>query len=334
MSEEQVPAKMLAGFWIRVFADLIDIAVLWAVAMLLGFVMESWFVKLGNSGVWLGLLISIAYFVPLQSGLGNGQSLGKRALGIQVLDINGRPLTLAKSFLRYLVIAYVGYFGVFTGVVNSMVGSSLSAVVGTIMGTIWFIASVGCYLLLPLHPLKRGIHDLVADSIVVYRDQFNATALASLNSPAKSRRALTILGVVSAVAIVIGLGRPTINTQNAHLLELQELAAKLESSGKFSATRVVDNTFSGPGGTTRTIVVQAYVGGPIDQTADDLKPRYDLAFQAIRDQIKDLSAYNNLRVGLRLGYDLGIRTRYITLFQDENPSKFGERREAGSNSHF
>ena len=27
MSEEQVPAKMLAGFWIRVFADLIDIAV-------------------------------------------------------------------------------------------------------------------------------------------------------------------------------------------------------------------------------------------------------------------------------------------------------------------
>jgi len=45
----------------------------------------------------------------------------------------------------------------------------------------------------------------VADSIVVYRDQFNATALASLNSPAKSRRALTILGVVSAVAIFVGL---------------------------------------------------------------------------------------------------------------------------------
>jgi hypothetical protein len=174
MSEEQVPAKMLAGFWIRVFADLIDIAV-----------------------------------SPTSSrcrvASGTVKKLGKRALGIQVLDINGRPLTLAKSFLRYLVIAYVGYFGVFTGVVNSMVGSSLSAVVGTIMGTIWFIASVGCYLLLPLHPLKRGIHDLVADSIVVYRDQFNATALASLNSPAKSRRALTILGVVSAVAIFVGL---------------------------------------------------------------------------------------------------------------------------------
>ena len=54
----------------------------------------------------------------------------------------------------------------------------------------------------------------------------------------------------------------------------------------------------------------------------------------IRDQVKDLSQYNNLRVGLRLGYNLGIRKRYATLFQDENPSKPGDRKDAGSNTSF
>src|SRR5215472_4420902 len=130
---------MVAGFWIRVLADIIDMAILWAFALALSFVMESWFLKLGEDGVWFGLLISIAYFVPMQSRFGNGQSLGKRSLRIQVLDMNGQPLSLAKSFLRYLVIAFVGYIAVFTGVVNLLAGSTSSVFANSIMGTLWFV---------------------------------------------------------------------------------------------------------------------------------------------------------------------------------------------------
>ncbi len=329
----QVP-KLLAGVWIRVAADIIDLAILWAFAFALSLGMESWFVMIGETGVWFGLMVSIAYFVPSQSGFGNGQSLGKWLLGIQVLDINGQLLTLKKSFLRYLTIAFVGYFGVFTGIANSIVGSALSTFVGSILNSLWFIALVGCYLLIPLHPLKRGLHDLIADSIVVYRDRYNAAALAELNNPAKTKRAFGIVGVVSAVIVVLGLWSIAAITEIFDMATMQDVQAKLESTGQFSGTRVTSHFVSTKSGTTRAIIVHAFVGGPLDQTREDLKPLFDLAFQTVRDQIKDLSSYDNLRVGLRFGYFLGIRMRLMTLFQEENPSHPGGRKDAGSSSNF
>ena len=80
--QTDTPPKMIAGFWIRAAADVLDMAILWVFAFVLSFVMEGWFFKLGENGVWFGLLISIAYFVPTQSTFGNGQSLGKRLLGV------------------------------------------------------------------------------------------------------------------------------------------------------------------------------------------------------------------------------------------------------------
>jgi hypothetical protein len=96
----------------------------------------------------------------------------------------------------------------------------------------------------------------------------------------------------------------------------------------------MDNTFKNSSGATHSIIIESHVEGPLGQTKEDLKANYDLAFQAIRDQIKDLSQYNNLRVGLRVGYDIGIRKRYNTLFQDENPANPGERKDSGSRSNF
>lgn len=292
------------------------------------------FRKLGENGVWVGLLVSIAYFVPMQSTYGSGQSLGKRMVGIQVLDMNGHPLSLPKSFLRYLVIAFVAYITVFTGVVNLVVGSSLATFVNPILGTLWFVGLVGCYFLLPLHPLKRGLHDLVAGSVVVYRNRFNATELAALENSAKTKKAYAIAGAISAIAVVVGVWGFMEIKKNTTIASMQEIQTKLESTGKFRLVTAADGTFRNNADITRSIIVQAHVDGPFDQTREDLKPSYDLAFQTIRDQVKDLSQYNNLRVGLRLGYNLGILKRYTTLFQDENPNNPGERKDADSTSSF
>lgn len=326
--------KVIAGFWIRVIADGIDMAILWGIAWVLGTFMEGWFLKLGENGVWVGLLVSIAYFVPMQSRYGNGQSLGKRLLGIQVLDRGGQPLSVAKSFIRYGVVAFVAYASIFMGVIKVLRGSSLAIFAGSILGTVWFVALLGCYFLLPLHPLKRGLHDLIAGSVVVHRGRFSATALAARENPAKTKRAYAIVGVISALAIIGGVWGFLGISKSSAFKELQEIQNKLESTGNFRQTSVMDGTFRNDSGTTRSIIVQAHVKGSFEQSREDLKPAYDLAFQAIRDQVKDLSHYDNLRVGLRLGYDLGIRKRYLTLFQDESPSKPGERKDSGSNSNF
>lgn len=332
--KQNVSPKVIAGFWIRVFADVIDFAILWAFAFVLSFVMESWFVKLGENGVWFGLLVSIAYFVPMQSRFGNGQSLGKRVLGIQVLDLNGMPLSLMRSFSRYLIIAFVGYSSVFTGIVNLTVSSSLSTVANSLLGTLWFIALVGCYLLVPLHPLKRGLHDLLVGSVVVYRNQFNAAALAALNNPAKTQRAFAIVGVISAVVIAVGIWGLKVIMKDGVIADFQKIQSKLEATGRFHTTSINNFTFSTKSGTTRSMLVQTHIARPLNASRKDLKSEYDLVFQAIRDQIKDVSKYDNLRVGLRLGYNFGIRRRYITMFLDEDPNNPGERKEAGANNDF
>lgn len=233
-----------------------------------------------------------------------------------------------------MVIAFVAYIGVFTGVVNLLEGSSLSTFSNPILGTLLFVALVGCYLLLPLHPLKRGLHDLVAGLVVVYRGRFNATTLAALDDPAKIKKAYATVGAISAVIIIAGVWGFMAIKKNTALASMQEVKTKLEATGKFHSRSVMDNSFSTGSGTTRSIIVQAYVGGPLGQSKEDLKPLYDLAFQTIRDQVKDLSPYNNLRVGLRQGYNLGIRKRYTILFEDENPCKPGDQKDAGSNTNF
>jgi hypothetical protein len=228
----------------------------------------------------------------------------------------------------------VAYVGIFSGIVNLAAGSAFSVFVNSIIGILWLIALVGCYVLLPFHPLKRGLHDLIAGSVVVYRDRFDASALAILNDSAKARRAIAIVSCVSAIVIAGGIWGFVSISKNLPMASLLRIQSKLESSGVFHGTSVMENTVSFGSGTTRSIFVQASVAGPLGREREDLRPEYDLAFQAIRDEIKDLSKYNFLRVGLRMGYNLGIRKRYLTLFQDENPIKPGERKDGGSKTDY
>jgi hypothetical protein len=139
---------------------------------------------------------------------------------------------------------------------------------------------------------------------------------------------------ISLGVLAVGIWSILVISKNPSMVDMREIKSKLESTGKFRSTSVMDNTFKNNSFTTHSIIVESHVDGPLSQTKEDLKPYYDLAFQAIRDQIKDLSQYNNLRVGLRVGYDIGIRKRYHTWFQDENPANPGQRKDSGSRSNF
>ena len=62
------------------------------------------------------LAISQLVYAPVmlaRSGDGNGQTLGKQALGIRVRDVNGGPVTGGQAFLREVVIRQIaiGTFG-------------------------------------------------------------------------------------------------------------------------------------------------------------------------------------------------------------------------------
>jgi uncharacterized RDD family membrane protein YckC len=74
------------------------------------------FELLKGVGYALGLLIGIAYFVYLEGGP-TGQTLGKNAMGIRVIDFEtGGPIGYGRAFIRYIgrivsgIPIYLGYF--------------------------------------------------------------------------------------------------------------------------------------------------------------------------------------------------------------------------------
>jgi len=121
-----------AGFWIRAGALLIDVVCVMAAEMAFGLLVSALVEdRLGTAAARaFRFLASPCYFVLLHWA--RGQTLGKMAFRIRVVDLAGGPLSFGQAALRHL-------------------GSWLSAV----------ILGIG-YLFAAFRADKRALHDLVA----------------------------------------------------------------------------------------------------------------------------------------------------------------------------
>lgn len=98
-----------AGFGSRLGAYVIDIVIVLVVQLVIGFVFGFIFGAAGGSEtspvvILIGNLINIAVallYFGLQEGSARGQTVGKRALGIRVIDFNtGQSIGVARAILR------------------------------------------------------------------------------------------------------------------------------------------------------------------------------------------------------------------------------------------
>jgi len=106
-----------AGFWARfaaLFIDSIVIAIIPIIVIAIGAGSSS--NGLLAFGYILYLILYVGYFVYFEGGP-TGQTLGKRALGIRVIDFNNAgPIGYGRAFIRLIgrIIAgffcYLGYF--------------------------------------------------------------------------------------------------------------------------------------------------------------------------------------------------------------------------------
>jgi uncharacterized RDD family membrane protein YckC len=103
-----VATEARAGFCQRLFADLIDAAILTIAYLILARTLHT-------SGFLFSLLISVAYFTYLEGGP-RGQTLGKSAMQIRVVSLaDGQPLGYQRALIRDLarilsaIPFYLGY---------------------------------------------------------------------------------------------------------------------------------------------------------------------------------------------------------------------------------
>ena len=90
------PSGPRAGFGARLVAMLVDVLITGIASTVLQLVLPE---TLGSA---LGVLVGLAYYVYLE-GSASGQTVGKRALNIRVVDFaTGGPLGPAKAFIRWI----------------------------------------------------------------------------------------------------------------------------------------------------------------------------------------------------------------------------------------
>jgi uncharacterized RDD family membrane protein YckC len=146
------PPGSLSGWWRRVGAAIIDGLLIGVVGVTVALILSQ---ALGASedattaiSVFVGLLVGSVYYGNLMSreGQRNGQSLGKEALGIRVVRVDGRPLTFGFALYREILVKTIifGYLAAFT------------LYIATLLNYLW-----------PLWDSKnRALHDHVCKTLV------------------------------------------------------------------------------------------------------------------------------------------------------------------------
>jgi len=154
----------ICGFWRRLFAFTIDVCILGIVGIAIGTMFYDSFAELGGWGRLLGFTVAFLYFGILNSSIGNGQTLGKRILKIQVIDKGAKTISTAKSFLRFMILG-IPYF--LNGALippELFLNTAISFILGL---TVFFGGGAIVYLFVFNRETRQSLHDLIVGTYVV-----------------------------------------------------------------------------------------------------------------------------------------------------------------------
>jgi len=301
-------SQIVVGFWRRFFADFLDVIFLGIPGYGIGYLFRYTFSAMGLHAIWLGLVCSFLYYGLQHTRLGGGQTLGKRVLGIQVLRRDGQYLDFGRSFLRYLVVSFIFYNGIYGSLLNYLPPTAATAV-----GSVYFLVIIwaffACFLMIPFHPLKRGLHDIAAESVVVYKGCFDNEALGRLEDSTKVRRALTILSIGS-VLLAGGCILGIIKLTSGHSDDMAKLAEIQEFLGaEYNVPQVRANSFNGK--PTSLAVIVSVPLATFDNKPEKERIRTD-AYNRVRAKFNDLGHFGDLKIVITSGYSIGIASYSIS----------------------
>ena len=211
MSEESIPSPgqtvEVIGFGRRFVAYFIDGIILWIAQFIITFCSSTAVFTVSSEGgedavntlnllfSCISILISAGYFVIFWAT--TGQTLGKMAMGIKIVNIDGTPISWGKALLRYL-----GY------IVSSLV---------LLIGFIW----------IAFDARRQGWHDKIAGTYVVRKDtQFASADHVTFvpSDPGQSAIwvALAVIGLIlipiCVIAILLLLG-PVVGNVFSNIVE-------------------------------------------------------------------------------------------------------------------
>ena len=311
----------IAGFWIRLASDVIDALVLGAIGFVIAWIFRGTVLRLGERAAFIGAPVTLLYMGVLQSHIGGGRTLAKRWLGLRVLRLDGRYLSLDRSIVRWALMGVLSYGGAVGLALGSLVPRLGAEFLSAAIGGIQLALVLGCALLVPFHPLKRGLHDLLTGSIVIRGGKLPTEIVARLHQPRRDRAFVLASVAVAVIASVAGITLSRhVASQLQPALRVSTAMTKLgiENTGVIDSTIVTGNT------TFHHIVVSGYL-----PTSSDGTPRIPDAGDRILALVRadmPLQGVDSIVVTLRRGVNVGIYSSYETTTRREPANPAGDTR--------
>jgi uncharacterized RDD family membrane protein YckC len=322
-SSSQPPAIELrfrkAGFWRRLLAFLIDSIVLGIVGWVLGFLFGDVLMRMGGWERWIGFAIALLYFAPLNSRLGGGQTIGKRALQIRVVSKTEALLSLGKSAMRSTVLM-LPYF------VNGMPipirfldagGSALFSVI------VFGGGLVILYLIAFNAKTRQSLHDLAVGSYVV------RTGSEAAEKPRMWAGHYVVVAAILALTgaaplLLAGFMKDWmpkgITVAYEAMLHEPEVASAQVMAGQ--------TAFWGTNGQSIATGVTASVR--LNRRIQDHEAEADKLVRILFDKYPDAGTKDFITILLAEGYDLGISSWFYRKGYNYSPEQWRQRMESAS----
>jgi uncharacterized RDD family membrane protein YckC len=162
-----MPRLPVAGFFSRVFAFMLDFALLIGAIHLLSNALPDLFWALGRASGYVTGLFFFLYFVLFDGPFGKGRTIGKTVLGIAVTDYDGQSPTYRQAAIRAAVLMPAFVLIPVAETIFGHGGSEMERYLKTALGSFPMIAMLlATGLVIPFNPFKQGMHDYVAGTLV------------------------------------------------------------------------------------------------------------------------------------------------------------------------
>lgn len=309
-----------SGFWRRVAALLIDSIILGVVGWTLGSVFADNFIRMAGWERAIGFAVACLYFVPLNSRLGGGRTLGKRALGIRVVGKEGGLLGIGRSFLRSSVLMLPHFIN---GVpIPYRILSN--PVVAVLFGEALFGLGLSIvYLIVFNTRTRQSVHDLVVGSYVVRVESETAEKPSTWKGHY----------VVVAIILLLTAAAPLVLAPLAKKWlpeDLMTAYASVEAQPEVAwAQLFTGQTFSWSAGGQRTSTAVT-MNVRVNRRLTDRDEEANKLVKIVLEKFPAAATKDSIAVTVAEGYDLGIASWFFRQTYNYSPAQWRERIEQRS----
>lgn len=306
----------ISKFWTRIWALVIDSLVLGIVGIVLGLIIEDFLVRIGSYGFLLGMAIAIAYFAVFNSKYKNGQTYGKKAMDIQVVDKEGNTLSFSKSLLRAFIICFPYFF------INvELPGVSIGSALFLLKNITCISITTGILIIYIFNKGNRqSLHDLLVGTFVV------STERAEIPSKIQpfSKSSFYAFGAILVMLTLFTIYSLTF--VYAQYSKLNTIHAGISEIKGVMKAGVMDKTSTVYGAETATLkIIEVTLWmNELPENSDGIENMKETkeVLKIVLGEIKDIRQFDRISIVLVRGFNIGIASKKTSFSTQKSPSEW------------